>query len=283
LCIVSQNIRGTQGLPDPDAETRDLGKLEVLAYYMSKNKIDIYLVQETWETGTWTRIIHDVTVIHHGPAAPSRNKGGVAVLLGPRAARAWTQAGRPAPHFSGPLAGDSTRYLSVELLFKPRRKQPTRIFVASAYAPQSGIVQDDPETLVQFHRHIDQHLRTLPPDAKCIIGGDWNASVGIRDDPSDAAILGPWGLPHTNDAGERVLELARDHHLRVADTFFQSKNYATFFDLLHDRAPRRLDYFLTSQSFGQHLVRAGVYKPHWGIDSDHFATRLTIRLNRHLR
>jgi len=108
LQIVSHNIRGTQGDFDPDNVTRDLGDLEVLTSNMSKQKTDVLLLQETWEPGTWTRIMHGVTVIHHGAEEGARNKGGVAILLGPRATRAWVKAGKPDPHYSGPLAGDNT-------------------------------------------------------------------------------------------------------------------------------------------------------------------------------
>jgi hypothetical protein len=42
----------------------------------------------------------------------------------------------------------------IELLFNNKKKQSTRIFVASIYAPQSGITMKDPQALsLSFTNH----------------------------------------------------------------------------------------------------------------------------------
>jgi len=71
-----------------------------------------------------------------------------------------------------------------------------------------------------------------------IIGGDFNASIGTRRDTIDHSILGPYGIAHSNDHGETLLEYAATHALKLAASFFQSRlktnPYATFADKLHN-------------------------------------------------
>jgi len=83
---LSFNLWGAKGSFDLDHTTRDLSKLETLARLMTTNDIDVYLLQETWLFGDWTKTIANVTIIHHGPAEAVCNpgSGGVAIMLGPR-------------------------------------------------------------------------------------------------------------------------------------------------------------------------------------------------------
>jgi hypothetical protein len=78
----------------------NLNKFEVLTHLMTEHDIDIYLLQETWLVGDFITIIHGITVIHHGPEEPANNQGsgGIAMLLGPRAQRAWQTASSPDPY-----------------------------------------------------------------------------------------------------------------------------------------------------------------------------------------
>ena len=97
--VVSHNIRGANGTADPDG-TKDISKIETLCKYMEQDNIDVYLLQETWLTDNWQRKIHGTMVLHHGPPekgtidprtglASNPRRGGVAILLGKRAQRAW--------------------------------------------------------------------------------------------------------------------------------------------------------------------------------------------------
>jgi exonuclease III len=119
---------------------------------MTEKNIDIYLLQETWIYEDIETNVRGITVINHGVKKGS-NKGGVAILLNKRAENAWNAAGRPEPYKSGALAGDNSRILMIELLFQPKKKQSTRIFVASVYAPQSGITAKTPNTYNNSIKH----------------------------------------------------------------------------------------------------------------------------------
>ena len=286
LTVVTQNIRGVQGFIEPNGQSRDLGKLETLTRVLLDENIDVFLVQETWLTGDWIKSINGVTVIHHGPPAPTsrRGSGGVAILLGPKAKKAWQAAGRPDPHRPGPLGDSNTRFAGVTLLFRPKRNQTQRIFIGNVYAPHSGLAADDPNLLERFYLQLEDCLSSaVPSGTDIILGGDWNAQVGIRRDPTDQPFLGPFGIDRSSASGDFVLDLARHLNLRVSTSYFKAHTYATFYDQLHDRRPLQLDYFLTSQRFGNRVTDAKVYYPPGGIVSDHEAVRLRLRLSRPLK
>ena len=50
---------------------------------MSKEKIDITLLQETWLVGNYTKVINGFQFIHHGLESHKSNRGeiGVAIIL----------------------------------------------------------------------------------------------------------------------------------------------------------------------------------------------------------
>jgi exonuclease III len=125
-------------LRDPKGTITDLGDIETAVDLMRNKKNDVYLLQETWIYEDMEIEIRGITLINHG-VQKGNNKGGVAILLNKRAVKAWNVAGRLELYKSGTLARDNTRFLMIELLFNTKKKQSTRIFVASIYAPQSGI------------------------------------------------------------------------------------------------------------------------------------------------
>jgi hypothetical protein len=155
VTIVTENICGTQGSKDPQGNIINLGDIKVVVEVMRNRNIDIYLLQETWIYKDIETKIQGITFINHGNGMQKgTNNGGVAILLNKRAQKAWNMAGRPELYKSNTLAGDNTRFLMIELLFNNKKKQSTRIFVASIYAPQSGIMAKDPQALTLHHKNF---------------------------------------------------------------------------------------------------------------------------------
>ena len=230
---------------------------------MTENNIDIYLLQETWLLDDWIITIKGVTVIHHGPKEPASNRGsgGVAIMLGPRAQRAWRAAGSPDPYCPGNIVDNTTRYMGIDLLFHPRKNQPAKFFVACVYAPYSEMENTHPGIITRFYEKIEQHLLQLPHDMSPIVGGDFNASIGVRGNAGDDSIIGPYGLPHSNSAGEKLIDFARNCSLQASATYFKQRSYETFYDLRNNRAPRQLDLIFVHQCHGPHVTNAGVYQP----------------------
>jgi hypothetical protein len=92
--IYSQNIQGG----------KDPLKLEYITETMKERGIDIYLLQETWLEGNFTRDIGEgCLLIHHGleEATCNRGTGGVGIILSKRAKEAWNKAGNPPPTYGG--------------------------------------------------------------------------------------------------------------------------------------------------------------------------------------
>lgn len=250
---------------------------------MLEHNIDIYLLQETWLTGDWITNIANVTTIHHGPDEPASNRGsgGIAIMLGPRAQRAWKAAGSPDPYRPGLIVDNTTRYMGVDLVFHPRKNQTAKFFIGNVYSPYSEMENTQPGIISKFYETVETHLTQLPPDVDPILGGDFNASVGIRQDTTDH-VLGPYGIPHSNNVGEKLIDMARNCSLQASATYFKSRQYETFYDLRNNRAPRQLDLIFVHQKQGPNVTDARVFQPRNNIVSDHHATRLKLRLARNL-
>jgi hypothetical protein len=150
------------------------------------------------------------------------------------------------------------------------------------YAPNGELESTNPGIITKFYETIETDLLQLPSDTTPIIGGDFNASIGVRSNPDDACIIGPYGLPHSNSAGEKLIDMARNCSLQASATYFKHRSYETFYDLRNDRAPQQLDLIFVHQRHGPHVTDAGVFQPRNNIVSDHHATRLKLRLTRHL-
>jgi hypothetical protein len=172
--------------------------------------------------------------------------------------------------------------MGIDLVFHPRKNQTTKFFVACVYAPYGELESTNPGIITKFYKTIETHLLQLPSDTTPIIGVDFNASIGIRRNPDDACIIGPYGLPHSNSAGEKLIDMARNCSLQASATYFKHHSYETFYDLWNDHAPRQLDLIFVHQRHGPHVTDAGVFQPRNNIVSDHHATRLKLRLTRHL-
>ena len=193
LNIVSLNLNGSAGEKELDGISTDLGKFEQIALQMEEQQWDVLLAQETWREGTWRKRINGITVFHHGPDRKQgrRGRGGMAIFLGPRAKKAWNNAGNPDLTQPGPLADDVYRFMGITLRFAHKKGERTfseTFFVGNIYAPDSGTVEraskkGDPDMRDRFFGKVDNILGEINANTQVIIGGDFNASVGIRPPP----------------------------------------------------------------------------------------------------
>jgi hypothetical protein len=159
------------------------------------------------------------------------------------------------------LSNNTTRYMGIDLIFHPHKNQTAKFFVACVYAPYGELVSTNPGIITKFYETIETHLLQLPSDTTPIIGGDFNASIGICSNPDDACIIGPYGLLHSNSAGEKLIDMARNCSLQASATYFKHRSYKTFYDLWNDRAPRQLDLIFVHQRHGPHVTDAGIFQP----------------------
>ena len=91
---MNQNVQGLSG---------DY-KLEKNLEMIIMKCINGYCLQETWKLGTYTKIIRDHIILHHGMEEKNNNKGrvssGVTIILGPELLQDWTRAGKTSPIIS---------------------------------------------------------------------------------------------------------------------------------------------------------------------------------------
>ena len=76
LSFISQNVQSLR------SETQSIN-LDAIIEMMSKNKISIYCIQETWLDGDFVKEINGYTMFHHDLASQtcSRGQKGVAIII----------------------------------------------------------------------------------------------------------------------------------------------------------------------------------------------------------
>ena len=121
-------------------------KMEALIKNMIANKIDAYLVQETWLPGDWEKEIRRYLVIHHNhdkdkKKKKGREKRGVAIILSPHFRKAFGKAGKPKPITTAQKGIHSGIFVGISLYFPnfdsygKRVKGHLNLFIASIYHP----------------------------------------------------------------------------------------------------------------------------------------------------
>ena len=89
--------------------------------------------------------------------------------------------------------------------------------IFSIYAPQSGRSVQEKE---QFWEKLEDQIGRVPQTEGIIIGGDVNAHVG-RERNGFEEIMGRYGFGDRNEEGLRVLEVCKNHELKIFNTFFK--------------------------------------------------------------
>jgi hypothetical protein len=114
-----------------------------------------------------------------------------------------------------------------------------------------------------------------------MIGGDFNASMGISNDKKDKS-LGPFGIKHANKASERLRCFLAGNELSSTTSFFQKKNYVSWRHFGRCNMKFQIDYWIVKNS-DLKKVRDAATDQSIAIDSDHVPVKITIRLAHQLR
>lgn len=218
--ILSQNVRGSIS---PD-------KIEEAINLMENNNIDVYLLQETCTTGPCStteelRIHNHIIFLHGSQPDTTPTRGGVGIILGPRAIKSWKKAGALPPQL-GETTAKSTRFMSIEIQIK-HNNTDKRITLVSAYHPHSKYEQQD---LDQYYVDYNNFLSRIPPKNKIIIGCDANTTLGVATKKSEKAILGKYGIKRTrdNDLEQELRAMMYVKNVRSSTSDFKHKRYDTF-------------------------------------------------------
>ena len=158
------------------------------------------------------------------PETAPKAMQGVAACMNAEMQRAWRAAGQFCRYEGG-------RLLHVKLLLHGRV-----VNVVAVYAPTFNTEAAEKDA---FYDKLREILDTVRSGEEVFVMGDFNARVGTTTHSalsgsatvhaSDA--IGPFGLGHLNDNGERLLSLCEGSPtglLKVAGTFFRHKHYGTW-------------------------------------------------------
>ena len=263
----SQNVRHFSG-----------DKLEELKDHVlhSKNVVACAL-QETWKSYSAgeanvesSSLGGDFIVLSNGVEKNNNNSlngTGVAIVLSPDGVNAFKLAGEQVFRFG-------ERIIATRLHFKDEKGKIVKIFFVSVYAPHSGKSR---ATKDEFYSHFTDCLSKCNEGELLMVGGDFNASLGISKDKNSKE-LGQFGIDYSNSAGEELRSFMSCNNLCSATSFFKKKQhkYKTW---KHFRSNNdyQIDYWLVRRIDLKRVIDA-VTKPSKALYSDHIPVEISLRI-----
>ena len=233
-------------------------KLEALVDEMSKRGLDILFLTEIWRLGNGLQDLEDGSLlIYSGHVTPHH---GVGVILNPRLTRAWRASG-------GIWQATSERLMTIRIPTGPGQMWHNQLTfnymsIIVAYSPTEP-PRGDRAALDKanvFYKELHRLCDTIPNKDCCWVVGDFNARVGTYQ-PETKAALGRFGHSATNSNGTRLINLAMERGLAIADTFFRHK-------LIHKITWRHPNHQPKWRRKGEEIPKC-VHPGHGGHDLDH--------------
>ena len=193
------------------------------------------------------------------------------IFLSPEARIGWEKAGKLEIRDFG------DRIIATKVLVHDERGRQQYLYLASAYAPQSGDVIGRAQFLQQLQRLFD----SVKKNELLVLSVDANAAMGVRG-PTTAGVpkskvLGPNGVGHVNNAGRDLYQLLDANEMCSAATFFKPKvNHATWIHPGNGHGYQN-DHFILKQR-DLRRVRACQPTTVTGVVSDHLPLTLRLRV-----
>ena len=133
--------------------------------------------------------------------------------------------------------------------------QKLGISIVATYAPSTNVTAEEQQTYLD---DLEALLAQVKARHILIIGGDFNAEVGIRDQHTQ--VLGPHGPPKRNLRGQHLIQFCTQQGLVVANTWTPQRNKTTWW---HPRfnTPHLLDYFLVAKKTPWEHTESPYYPP----------------------
>ena len=277
LRILSQNVQGF----------KNASKIDQAIALMEDHRIDIFLAQETWLAGDFTRIINGHLFIHHGINESSSHRGEreVAIILSPTTTIAYKNA-RNIPPFTSSTNQSiiaSSRAIAIQLTFKGalynnkrafrrnRIKHITKkIIVASLYYPYK------PSEHKEFLDFAQDFFNSFNRRAIIIIGQDSNAEVGIAKQGDIG--LGIYGHSNINGKGIGLRDMIQVMGWFITNTMFQHNIYTTWKNFNAEiNSDHQIDHIISNQHGLKQITDCKVSS--LGVPSDHsgLVTSLIIK------
>ena len=255
---------------------------------MSRKKVDVMLLQETWSpdpAGRWITPSGYLFLLHGAPrkADSGRRTCGVGFVLSPSAANAWEAAG--APFVNHPSSDGCARLASIRLSVREKSNRLVNFFLLSAYLPDQSYESTHPlETALDdmgsaIARRESTDVLVIGIDANVQIGKSALRTNGERNDIKNQ-IVGSHGLPNTCARSETLKQLLLSQQLCALNTFKKKRSYSTKYCTLHEKM-YTCDYILVLQKDRVRVTNCGV--GHSAPVRSHFPVRCDFRVAHRLR
>ena len=164
------------------------------------------------------------------------------------------------------------------LKFQGQNKcQHRNIFLINVHLPATRAKDPNDEAFSNSLDLLTSLLEKCPKDAIPLIGGDFNARLGTRQD-YDCDLypaIGPYGMPATNSRGNALASFLQSNALRSQSSFFRKETYHTWCN--PRKSVHQLDYFLTRSEDSQYVLDCGTHSMH-SCPSDHLALKIKLSL-----
>jgi exonuclease III len=231
----------------------------------------VLLTQETWAKDDGDIKIDGTISFSHGSETEGRAKGGVGNVLSPKAVHEWKRAGQPDPVRPGATA-KSCRIIGLKISVQDQANKPMTIFLISVYMLCSSYTDEEYDETLEQLREI---IQNRPSNSTLIIGGDFNASLGIEES-ENYPNLGPEGNPHQNERGDILREFLEDNELCSVAKFYPKPNHNTWSFNGDGAKALQLDHILMNRT---ELRRTRNCGPNYnGVDSNHMTVKATLNI-----
>ena len=160
-------------------------------------------------------------------------------------------------------------------LVKLEIEKEANLCIIQVYAPT---MEADERDVEEFYRILDETIQK-EKEHHNIIMGDWNAKIG-KGVGMDG-VYGPYGIGENNENGERLIEFAASHNLKIANTFFNKKEKRKWTWMSPDsKTKNETDHLLINDT---RIVQNVVCLRNFSFPSDHRIVRCTLKFPKRIR
>ena len=141
--------------------------------------------------------------------------------------------------------------------------------VVSAYQPIWG---SDEEGMREYRRALEIQV-AMGGRERLVIGGDFNANVGRRNERQ--GVCGKYGVGRMNEAGRDLIDWCEEHGLAYVNSYMRHARRGTWFNLRYGRW-YELDGFLVRKDERHRMIGRMNTRSEWGL-SDHRPKCMRVR------
>lgn len=176
-------------------------KLKEVLSEIKRIKGDIICLTETKKKGHGVQAIEEYELIWSGVNKEKRAQAGVAILL----RKSLVQGIK------------DIRYVNERILHISMQIRGQKLEIIAAYAPTNDCHDGIKE---KFFTDLSDVIDKINQGHQIVIMGDMNGRVGSRENDE---VVGNFGEEEVNNNGERLIELCKQHNLKIGNSFYQHK------------------------------------------------------------